>query len=326
MNYYEVLCYINGIPDEIAYEVRKIIRDESISVKQSWEHGYHLRLFGYFNDVTVDEIVQQLSHLLSKHPTPIYDEDDFKRTYEKNAMIINNVEALRTIYQNKVILNEEPTSQFDNKEQLNLNLDIHHIFDKYYAKSYWQKSNHILQIVKDMFPFAISFPTKIIHENPEIESSGFISHLSHIIGFMHSLNEKSQEKILSNFQKRRINDLKIIDWERYTMPYSLSNHLLAYHQTIKEYIDEGILNFFSPNHGQLQENARPQASKRHEAIYQNEIIREKFAKDSVLCTNRWILNVLYEKLVLLQFTPLEKFYFNYLLALYRYPAKELEVI
>ena len=65
------------------------------------------------------------------------------------------------------------------------------------------------------------------------------------------------------------------------------------------------------------------ASKRHKVTFTEENMNRYFLYDEVLIANRWVMNALYKKLLLLGLSNTDRFYMNYVISRLTYPEYAL---
>ncbi|WP_404445951.1 hypothetical protein LG307_20425 [Sutcliffiella horikoshii] len=325
MNFYEMNIYINEVDNHPIYSsIRTLLEGESIvSLKKSFENGLHLTVFGWFTHSQISQISAEFNSLLIAHPTEKYDEEAFQNKYKKVAEIAVKENVLEEVHQNKVLLTKRKDFyNFQNEEQLQIYMKINQIFDRWFVNSYWSKDNHILSITKDMVPFWSYLPDTVLSKEHALYSNGFVSHLSHYLGLLHSLSEKNKQAIVERFNHAAENDRESLI-ESLDKDNTLTQELKMMFQEIKDAVNRDVLNFHSPHDDAHIEKKVETSSKRHQLAMGIPELSKLILKDAVLITNRWILNVLYEKLVLLNIKPLDKFYMNYLLSSIRFKKEEV---
>ncbi|MGM7680623.1 hypothetical protein ACSVDA_00585 [Cytobacillus sp. Hm23] len=328
MNFYEITCYVNeDDSDHQVYEKLKqiILTEKKSTLLKSWKNGYNLKLVGFFNNEKVHQYYYELSTIIQNKPTSTYDVESFKRKYLMVAKVTNDSDALDEIIQNKIYLKQIfGYYNFQNYEQLHLYITIHQVFDSIYIDNYWNV-NDVLTIVKDIMPFIKSLPDKVISESDLLYSNGFTSHLSHYIGFLNTLNKGDREHIQAIFKKRVMEDITYLTSNDMKENTPLVNGLFKIYRQISSYVEDGMINFYSPHSLDQFQAGINNNSNRHTKIFENPTLKKAVLHDNVLCTNKWILNVLYEKLVLLNIKPIDKFYMNFLISSFRYDSKSMEV-
>lgn len=328
MNLYEIKYYthVDYFSPIVQYVQQLILSNEQISIKQSWENGYHISIFGLMDPLQAEEIKNDLGMIQAKHPSPEYDLNEFRSRYSKIAKLTSIEKPLEEIYHNEIKVNiNNELNNFQNREQLSLYLYIHHVFDQYFSDRYF-KTNEIMDVMIQMYPFIDYLPETTLNETPLLVSSGYISHLSHYIGLVYSLKQYEREKLKNRFEDRIQRDLEIFYLNKSTGSTGLLNALISVYLMVSNYVDAGYLNFFSPK--QYEKDIVPKLgdyNERHVIAFQNKECVDKMVNDYVLCTNRWVLNVLYEKLVLLNIKPIEKFYMNYFFSCLKFEKSVLEV-
>ncbi|WP_066265356.1 hypothetical protein [Heyndrickxia acidicola] len=326
MNFYEIKCYINEgkYNTAVIENVKHLIKNYNLFLKKSWENGYHISLYGFLDNEKFRSISEKLSKVIKSFPSPIYDDKEFKLKYYPVAKLLRKTEALHPIYQNTVCTTKiEDHYIFQNQKQLEVYSAIHNIFDEYYLDRYFKK-NDIVSITKDLLTFIKTLPERILQDKPLMVSNGYISHLSHFIGFLHSLKQEERERIRNEFNIRRDKDLlKLKQNDTSKTNKTFIHNLTTIHRLISNLIEQGFIDFYSPNTLEDVKEKLEFASERHKQVHLESSNKNLIIKDNVLCTNRWILNVLYEKLVLLEIKPLDKFYMNFLLSSVRFTDTQI---
>ncbi|KMJ59131.1 hypothetical protein AB685_08710 [Bacillus sp. LL01] len=325
MNFYEMNIFMNEVDHHPIYSsIRALLKDDTrVSLKKSFENGFHLSVFGWFTHTQISQISAEFASLLIAHPTERYDEAAFRNRYKKVAEIAMKEKALEVIHQNKVLIaKREDLYGFQNKKQLQIYIKINQIFDRWFINCYWNKDNNILSITKDIVPFCAYLPDTVLSREHALYSNGFVSHLSHYLGLLHSLNEKNKQAIVERFEQAAENDRESL-MENLDKDNALTRELKVLFQEMKDAVKRDVLDFHSPHDDAHIEKKVAASSNRHKLAMGTPTLSKLILKDSVLITNRWILNVLYEKLVLLNIKPLDKFYMNYLLCSIRFKKEEV---
>ncbi|WP_223068537.1 hypothetical protein [Paenibacillus caui] len=324
MNYYADEQHLPVLKDEID---RVITRNLAV-IRKGWENGYHIQFLGMMTQEQAAELYQELEQVQKLHPSPVYDADEFREKYGRVEKASNKKDCLKQIYQNEIRINRRnDLFIFENDAQLELYLDLHHIFDLFFKDRYFSQ-NRIMDIILFIYPFVNFLPEKVLNPAANLISNGYISHLSHYIGLLNSLSSTDQIKIKKRFKEKYLRDVEHFHLERGAkQPDSaFLNHLINMYHRISNQVDDEKLNFFSPR--QFDRDIEPQMhrySDRHVQVFGSEENLKMVLKDKVLCTNKWVLNVLYEKLVLMNVKPIDKFYMNYFLSCLKFNDPILEV-
>lgn len=325
---FSIKCYVNeqDIPPELCAAIRDVlVNEQHISIKQSWEQGYHLELFGLLEQHQAESYRKLFDKILKKNPSQKYDPEQFKQKYQKIASFFQKQDALDTVRQNEVVVTRlKDTHVFENQEQLSLYLHLHKVFDTIYNERYFQ-NNNILSITQDIFAFSKQLPATVLSSEQAVYSDGFVSHLSHYLGFIHSLQKDDRRQVHTTFWKKAKKDASMFSDEE-AKHRNIAADLQPAYARVCQYIEEGKLTFYSPRSEERFLAGLKKGTERHAAMFRDEKLREIVIRDPVLCTNRWVLNVLYEKLVLMRIKPLEKFYMNFLISKYKYERDLQEVL
>ncbi|WP_308642175.1 hypothetical protein [Paenibacillus nuruki] len=183
----------------------------------------------------------------------------------------------------------------------------------------------IENIIEDMYPFIDKLPYTILNQEKNLISNGYISHNSHFIGFLNSLKQEQRSTITDQFEQRRSKYIHQFFEKKLENKSLFHQDLEAIFLKITKLVEEKALTFLSPKKVEDITAKLPQYSKKHAEIFGSAELLNQTLYDPVLCTNKWILNVLYEKLVILQIRPIDKFYMNYFLSRLIFEQSSLEV-
>ncbi|KGA96626.1 hypothetical protein AJ85_21635 [Alkalihalobacillus alcalophilus ATCC 27647 = CGMCC 1.3604] len=320
-NYNEIYCFHNNNP-KVNLLCVKILSDfEQITISKSWENGYHTKIMGELNIEDITYIVALISSVINEN-TDYYDEEEFRFKYKKNAMLSDKRESLYNIFQNTIKIRNgwKQNEYFENIKQLEMYIKVSKVFDDYYKDDYF-KENTIYSIIEDILPFSKSLPEEMLHNSPMLNSDGYISHLSHFAGLLNSLNSSSRENVKKVFEKRYQNYKKR---RNHNPRHDLSEKLNVVFEDFKKMVDRKEFNFFSPFSEEYLVEKYKLASNNHQEIFLNKDIKHKILYDQVLCWNKFVLNILYEKLVLLCIVPREKFFMNYFIAKEKYVIEQYQ--
>lgn len=331
MNYTEIKLHINI--DEINNRLKQYLYElisinKNITIKRGWEEGLHLKIIGFINRQEKQQIIDELLSLLKDYPTKEYDIELFRSEYKKVQQILlrNTGNELKTIRQNQVSI-PEPLNllKLNNEEQYELYLEIHHAIDLQYMNKYFVENNKILDITKDLMHFYSQLPQSSNEKIADELNGGYNSHLSHIVGFLYSLPNGAAKKIKKDFNKRYEDDKSQL--EEPLLESNLTNWLLPIINSVEKMVANKKIDFFAPYKLEdLGDFENSNISENHKSVYRNQELLEFINKDPDFIANRWILNVLYEKLLVLNITPIEKYYMNYMICRLKFNSEELKVI
>ncbi|MGT2965383.1 hypothetical protein [Streptococcus acidominimus] len=133
----------------------------------------------------------------------------------------------------------------------------------------------------------------------------FLAHFSHFWGFFMSLNARQSEYIFT-LMKERVRELE----ESCSFLDRIDfNQLKVDIEFIME--NNRDFDFFSPNDLEKLIENDMFASKIHELTWKNELMNPKLRYNSLLISNKWFLNIIYEKFPMLEIRMLDKFTINY---------------
>jgi hypothetical protein len=318
MTNYSIKCFAVEPSEKLKNTIIKLVSDYKFMVDKGWENGYHLHLRGTLDEETLPLVVNELKEGVSDSVIH-YDENEFTQRYKSTARILRKSDPFNPIYKGKVTVNAE-ASIFEKDIEDELFRETNHIFDSYYCSSYFN-DNSLYPVIEEMMKFHKMLE---LYESPEsTEKSAYNCHLSHYIAFIHRLNKQDKERIEKQFQLNYERDLKegLFDFD--LSPSLLTENLMNFFHKIRPLIKSKELNFYMPFKRKHIDEKVKHASKRHKVTFSEENMNRYFLYDEVLIANRWIMNALYKKLLLLRLTNTDRFYMNYVVSRLTYPTYAL---
>src|SRR5690625_5053188 len=318
MNNYSIKCFVAEPSEKLKSTMIKLVSDYTFMVDRGWENGYHLHLKGALDDNTLPVIVNELEEGLSDSVIN-YNEDEFIQRYQSTAKILRRSDPFNPIYKGKVTVNVEE-SIFEKDIEDELFRETNHIFDSYYCRSYFNK-NSLYQVIEETMKFHKMLEA---YESPEsTEESAYNCHLSHYIAFIHRLDNQDKEKIETQFKLQYEHDLEKGRLEFDLSPSDLTTDLISFFHKIRPLVKSKELNFYMPYKRKHIDEKMKHASKRHKVTFTEENMNRYFLYDEVLIANRWVMNALYKKLLLLGLSNTDRFYMNYVISRLTYPEYAL---
>ncbi|GAB3798799.1 hypothetical protein [Virgibacillus kimchii] len=318
MNNYNIKCFVVEPSEKLKNTIVKLVSDYTFMVDKGWENGYHLQLRGALDDETLPIVVNELEEGVSDSVIN-YDENEFTQKYKSTAKILRRSDPFNPIYKGKVTVNVEE-SIFEKNIEDELFRETNHIFDSYYCRSYFNK-NSLYPVIEEVMRFHKMLE---VYESPEsTEESAYNCHLSHYIAFIHRLNKQDKESIEKQFQLKYESDLNngLLDFN--LSPTDLTEKLINFFHKIRPLVKNKELNFYMPFKRKHIDEKMKHASKRHKVTFTEENMNRYFLYDEVLIANRWIMNALYKKLLLLGLSNTDRFYMNYVVSRLTYPEYAL---
>ncbi|KOO51840.1 hypothetical protein [Viridibacillus arvi] len=308
---------VNEMAHELKQQLLDLLKNDNIHIKKGWENGTHLVLYGFSAD-ELKKVKERLSNILEKYPTKLYDVDNYKKVYSKvNEKFYQNKYDLSNIYQNTIIeRNHIPLSNLENINQKKLYLRIDKKLDNLFAEFYF-KPKVLLEILELLLDFTLKFD-EFWKENYSYSLKLFnpyVSHLSHFTGFVNSLNEMESDIIYNEFEERH-------DYNGNYIPKrnELFNSFLEIFSMVEEMIINKEINFFSPYKLEviLEGIDNENLALGHAKIYNNPQLINEMNVNTPLIVNKWFLNILYEKLLLMNINVKDKYYLNYSISMTYY--------
>jgi hypothetical protein len=318
MKNYSIKCFVAEPSENLKNTIIKLVSDYTFMVDKGWENGYHLHLRGALDEETLPAVIQELEEGVSDSVTH-FNEHEFTQTYQSTAKILRRSDPFNPIYKGKVTVHAE-ASIFEKEIEDELFRETNHIFDSYYCRSYFQEQP-LYQVIEEAMKFH-----KILepYESPEApEESAYNCHLSHYIAFTHRLNKQDKESVEQQFKTRYERDLKKGLYDFDLSPTDLTVNLSEFFHKIRPLVKSKELNFYMPFKRKHIDEKMKHASKRHQATFTVENMNRYFLYDEVLIANRWVMNALYKKLLLLGLSNIDRFYMNYVVSRLTYPEYAL---
>lgn len=319
--YVEFYCYYDfNAHDFINLEIIDLIKKYELTVQKGWEHGLHLKIFGYLKRQEYKKVSNLLKNLIEKENTT-YDIENFKSVHSKVAKILEKENFLEDIIINKCFFNNTLLNfkeNFNNNEQLNMYIKMSKVMDHHFLDNYFIGID-LKTVLSKVISVSRNLKQTVLYNNPRVISDGYVSHLSHYIGFLNSLNDKNKRIIIKEFEKHTKN------LDGFEEDSTLKEQIFLLSDEFKTLINNKKYNFFSPFDEIILDEKYKASSIYHQPIYYNETIKNKVKYDEVLCFNKFFLNILYEKLLVMNITPKEKFFLNYVIANEKYNVKEYEL-
>lgn len=318
MENYSIKCYVVEPSDHLKATIKKLIKNDNFMVDKGWENGYHLHLRGASDRTTLSTIVKELKEGVNRSLT-CFNESDFIKTYQSTAEILRNSKPFDPIMKNKVVVKEEMLI-FNEKLEDELFKESNKILDAYFCDTYFEK-NSLHPIIEEMMKFHHQMRE---FEQPEslVEHQAYNCHLSHYIALTNRLNTQDKESLERDFKQRFDTDFKkgLLDFD--LSPTGLTENLLDFFHKLRPLIKNKELNFHMPfNRTHIDEKIK-HASQRHQVTFAKENMHI-YLYNEVLIANRWVINALYKKLLLLGLSNMDRFYMNYVISRLSYSEKEL---
>ena len=280
--------------------------NNDVYILKGINNGYNISINAVKDDCNIDEIVSNIKSFMI--PTEEYSIKEINNL-KKILMMTENTKITESeILKDCVKVYEDTTNtKFLNSFQYNLYSLISHKLDLSLKDNYF-KENKIECLVKLFSDIAHKFHKYVIDEHLRID--GGVSHYSHYVGFINTLDENLRSKIIKDFNSRLENMNEVKENELNFRYLDIEN--------IKELISIAINNneidFYYPLKREDVLNRDQYASENHKKLWTNPLYVSVIEKNIDLIAIRTILNIMYEKILLLNFSVIDKFFANYAIA------------
>jgi hypothetical protein len=327
--YSELKIWVNDYSRRIFKDLLLVIREKlqqdscRTFLRRGWQEGYHYSLIIDISNnkkFKVEKIEKMIENYLQEYPSDNYDRDQFKERFKIISCLEDRFLDPFDIKENNSFLFRDITqnlqSQFENEEQIDIYFQLHIYFDGWFKEFYGESDTDLFLFIGLLFLLGANIPNRTLHESAHIYSNGFVSHLSHYIGFIFSLNKESREKVKVIFEKNYLQERD--KFKEYLVKLLLSEQLeetkrfitdfLTLFDHLRDLFNKGKLTYYSPHQRDLRDATMHPS---HMAVFQNPELRNLVENDPIVACYRWILSSFYEKLPLLNISPKQKFYMNY---------------
>ncbi len=327
--YYELKIWVNDYSRKIFEDLLLVIRKRLLLnscrtfLRHGWQEGYHYSFIidvSNSTDTDVSEIEKMIINYLLQYPSDNYDHDQFRERYKIISRLEDQFPDAFDIKENNSFQFRDITKSlqysFENEDQVDIYFQLHVHFDHWFQDFYGKANDNLFFFIGILLLLGSNIPDRTLHEAARLYSNGFISHLSHFIGFLHSLNTDSQDKVEAAFNNHYLQDRD--QFKEYLITSLLSDQLaetkhfvcdsLTLFEHLKGLFNKGMLTYFSPRKRDLKDIAMHPS---HMAVFQNPVMMDLVEKDSTLVCYKWVLSTFYEKLPLLNISPKQKFYMNF---------------
>lgn len=287
---YSVVFYgkfreIYRVDREILDNIHKKYNGE-FYLKKGIKDGYHIS----FNGIKYKKIAEDIQRLLSKMKGDYsYDIKEYHMKFKK----IKDPNYTGRSYTNVIkIITDETVSNFQNIEQYKMYFENSVKMDTIFWKRYFKENelNFIYEIIKNEY---------IVQNSSEI----FNSHLSHFWAYYSKLNAKQRKRLGELINRNSVSLVK----EKVNSNIE-SSILTELRKKVKKMQLEKKVDFFSPKTYEEVVSGKF-ASREHENTLKN---GKDYFNDTLKIANRWYLNIVYEKMILLNYNILDKYTINYL--------------
>lgn len=239
------------------------------------------------------------------------------KTKEDNQKLIQIFNVSNIILNNKVktkISIDSTKHFFQNDAQYQLYVFLEQFFDNYFFNNYffnnYFKDNDLIRFINIVDELLSYIPKEIIQN--KVINDGYRCQSSHYHAFVSKLDKTTKEKVDVRFSKleQKVNCLWSSPVNKNKNLRQLVNKVV---QTIQKLILEKKIDFYSPHTRQEYLIADQFASPEHRETVVDDEFQAYFQYSVPIISARWIINIIYEKMILMDFTILEKFFMNYCL-------------
>lgn len=309
----------------------------SWSISREWIHGPHFRLLFnvddfFFSDELFAQGLEKIEIFLQRYPCEALAEEEYRRkqyklmAIEKVVMDPDRVDA-NNQYRVTDCQSTELSGRYENEQQwLSVFCANCHLRPFIIDQRLNNHSGHPSQqaLFDIMMLLALVYQPKVSDEADFGEFNGFLSYYSNYTFWHHSLSEQGQQNIRQTFERQYQEDQA----EFQAWAQDLQTRLQNRESTLARYVHwlklqfgkftqmavDQIIHHRSPYPREQLANIRQVSDFHRKYFYTEEGRSSGFPTD--FSSYRWLLNIVYRILPLLNFTPVNRQYYNYSLSRY----------
>ncbi|WP_259693336.1 hypothetical protein [Lactobacillus helveticus] len=260
----------------------------------------------YFkNDQEIENLKTELLRLSNENTTSYFLKSKAKHNSLKISLmnLSNNVSTSSNQMQS-IISMDDSKKYFQNFEQYELYLNLENWFDRQLKKYYFRR-NDLFEFINWVDQLLSKVPAT---KNNDVIESGYESQWSHLYAFLNSLTVEQRREIIDQFELFYVNN----DDTGAVLKAS-SSIAMDTIENVKSLIAHNKLDFYSPSTIEKQIAANSFASYYHKRTVLGDKAKNRAIRSSTLTLSRWLINLVYEKMILMNFTILEKYFMNFCL-------------
>ncbi|MDB6222843.1 hypothetical protein, partial [Lactobacillus amylovorus] len=198
---------------------------------------------------------------------------------------------------------------FQNDDQYQLYVFLEQFFDDYFFDNYF-KDNNLIKFINVVDELLSYIPKEIIQN--EIINDGYRCQSSHYHAFISKLDKTVKDKVNIRFSKLE-EKIDCSEFCSFNKNENLKQFVNEVVQIVQKLVLEKKIDFYSPHTRQEYLIIDRFASPEHRETVVDDEYQVYFQYSVPIITARWIINIIYEKMILMDFTVLEKFFMNYCL-------------
>ncbi|MCO6524061.1 MAG: hypothetical protein J6562_03440 [Candidatus Schmidhempelia sp.] len=259
----------------------------------------------YFkNDQEIESFKTELLNLNNKNLESYFLKSKAKHDSLKiSLMNLSDDVSTRYNQMRTIISVDDSKKYFQNFEQYKLYLYLENWFDKQ-LKKYYFTQNNLFEFINWVDKLLSKVP---VTKNIEDIKNGYVSQWSHLYAFLNSLTVKQRREIIDQFELFYVNN------NNSSVLKASSSIALDTIEKVEFMIAHGKLDFYSPSTREEQIATNSFASYYHKRTVLDDQSQKIAIKSSTLTLSRWLVNLVYEKMILMNFTILEKYFMNFCL-------------
>ncbi|RXJ71214.1 hypothetical protein CS022_21345 [Veronia nyctiphanis] len=306
---------------------------EDWSVSREWQHGPHYRLLlntdsHFYSDDLLAQALSRIDDFFTSCPSPELDIDNH-RLKQKKLMVIEKVSLdPEMVEQNNTVrvtdtqaskLGQRYESQQQWRSVFEANCRLRPLLLTMGAET---SRNADQQRFNLMMLLACIYQPKPSND-PEVgEYNGFLSYHSNFTFWAHSLGASAQTEVEEKFDKKYQQDAgNLTAWLAALQAELQSDNpflcrygawLKAHFLDFTKLVQDGVIHQRSPYPKQKLADIREVSAFHKSHFYTRDGQAFEFPLD--FGSYRWLLNIVYRQFPLLNYTPLDRQYFNYCLS------------
>lgn len=272
-----------------------LLKYDGIYMSKDIKDGYNISFNGVKNEKDAVSIKFLLDQLEGNYD---YNKANFHRLYSG----INDPNYTGKSIQNKVIITVDPLERyFENMDQYKLYQYISNKMDLVFFKFYF---NNIGNKKAAILNFTLNQYKKNIEES--FFEDLLNSHISHLWAFFSSVSYSEKKDFISKLNVENLNKNYIIGKE--------SKIFMEILERTEQMLGEKKINYYSPYDYKKISNYQNFASEEHKYTFFNQEVQNAIFYNKYKIANRWFLNILYKKMLLMNLKLLDRYQVNYALS------------
>ncbi len=232
---------------------------------------------------------------------------------------INNKKLIQVFNVSNIITNDKLKTKvrvdktktyFQNHAQYQLYVFLEQFFDNLFFDNYF-RDNDLIEFINNIDDLPSYIPEEKIQD--KVVNNGYICQSSHYHAFISKLNKSTQEEVYITFSKLE-QQAKYLESNSFKKNNDFKYLVNEVVKKVQKLILERKIDFYSPHTRHEYIIADQFASPEHRETVVEDKYQKYFQYSIPIISARWIINIIYEKMILMDFTILEKYFKNFCLS------------